>query len=78
MFLHLVPYYYEDKGANMQENLLKQRDTNLKSAQKYMQRYLQDLQKHFGLDNKQLVKILQMSLNTLKKDVKIKKWWNFF
>ena len=42
----------------MRENLLKQRDTNIKSAQKYMQKYLQDLQKHFGLDNQQLMKIL--------------------
>lgn len=62
----------------MQENLLKQRDTNIKSAQKYMQKYLHDLQKHFGLDNQQLIKILQISLNNLKKDLKIKKWWKFF
>lgn len=62
----------------MRENLLKQRDTNIKSAQKYMQKYLQDLQKHFGLDNQQLMKILQASLNNLKKDSKIKKWWKFF
>ena len=62
----------------MRENLLKQRDTNIKSAQKYMQKYLQDLQKHFGLDNQQLMKILQASLNNLKKESKIKKWWKFF
>ena len=62
----------------MRENLLKQRDTNIKSAQKYMQKYLQDLQKHFGLDNQQLMKILQASLNNLKKDSKIKKWGKFF
>ena len=62
----------------MREFLLKQRDTNIKSAQKYMQKYLQDLQKHFGLDNQQLMKILQASLNNLKKDSKIKKWWKFF
>ena len=43
-----------------------------------MQKYLQDLQKHFGLDNQQLMKILQASLNNLKKDSKIKKWWKFF
>ena len=62
----------------MRENLVKQRDTNIKSAQKYMQKYLQDLQKHFGLDIQQLMKILQASLNNLKKDSKIKKWWKFF
>ncbi len=62
----------------MRENLLKQRDTNIKSAQKYMQKYLLDLQNHFGLDNQQLVKILQISLNNLKKNSKIKKWWKFF
>lgn len=62
----------------MQENLLnKKNNNNLKSAEKYIKRYIQDLQNHFGLNDKQIVKILQNSVNFLKKRNKTKKWWQF-
>ena len=62
----------------MQENLLNKKNSDLNSAEKYIGRYLNDLQKHFSLSDEQLVKILKNSLNNLKKRKKEKKWWHFF
>ena len=61
----------------MQENLLKKKDNNVKSAEKYVKKYVQDLQNHFGLNDMQIIKILQNSVNFLKKRNKTKKWWQF-
>lgn len=61
----------------MQENLLNKKDNNVKSAEKYVKKYVQDLQNHFGLNDMQIIKILQNSVNFLKKRNKTKKWWQF-
>lgn len=61
----------------MQENLLNKKDNNVKSAEKYVKKYVQDLQNHFGLNDMQIIKILQNSANFLKKRNKTKKWWQF-
>lgn len=66
------------KGAKMQENLLNKKDNNIKAAEKYVGKYLQDLQNHFGLNDMQLIKILQSCLNNIKRKNKLKKWWQFF
>lgn len=62
----------------MQENLLNKKDNNVKSAERYVKKYVQDLQNHFGLNDLQIIKILQNSVNFLKKRNKTKKWWQFF
>lgn len=62
----------------MHENLLNKKDTNIKTAEKYVSRYLQDLQRHFALSDVQLQKILKNHLDCLKKREKQKKWWQFF
>ena len=62
----------------MQENLLNKKDNNIKSAEKYVQQYLQDLQNHFCISDMQLIKILQNSVTQLRKRNKSKKWWQFF
>lgn len=61
----------------MQENLLNKKDNNVKSAEKYVKKYVQDLQNHFSLNDMQIIKILQNSVNFLKKRNKTKKWWQF-
>lgn len=62
----------------MQENLLNKKNSDIHSAEKYIGKYLNDLQKHFSLSDEQLIKILKSSLNNIKKRTKEKKWWNFF
>lgn len=62
----------------MQENLLNKKDSTVKNAEKYVGRYLQDLQTHFSLSDMQLIKILKNNLAILKKRDKQKKWWQFF
>lgn len=62
----------------MQENLLNKKDSTVKNAEKYVGRYLQDLQTHFSLSDMQLIKILKNNLSNLKKRAKQKKWWQFF
>ena len=47
----------------MHENLLNKKDTNIKTAEKYVGRYLQDLQRHFALSDVQLQKILKNHLD---------------
>ncbi len=51
----------------MPENLLNKKDNNLKMAEKYLGKYLFDLQKHFALSDYQLVKILNGNISRLKK-----------
>lgn len=70
--------YYKIEGAAMQENLLNKKDSTVKNAEKYVGRYLQDLQTHFSLSDMQLIKILKNNLSNLKKRAKQKKWWQFF
>lgn len=62
----------------MQENLLNKKDSNTKIAEKYVGRYLNDLQKHFSLSDLQLMKILNNNVYLLKKRNKKRKWWQFF
>ena len=62
----------------MQENLLNKKDSGLKTAEKYMGKYLSDLQNHFNLSDEQLTKIMKNHLDKLKKSAKQKKWWHFF
>lgn len=62
----------------MQEKLLKKEyKKEISTAEKYLLKYLQDLQKHFTLTNTDLTKILQSSLNLIKKDNRPKRWWHF-
>ncbi len=62
----------------MQENLLNKKNSDLNSAEKYIGRYLKDLQKHFNLSDTQLIKILKNLIYKLKKKNHEKKWWHFF
>lgn len=63
----------------MRENLLnKANNSNLKAAEKYVEKYLQDLQNHFNLNDMQLIKIMQNCLDNIKKKNKPNKWWQFF
>lgn len=62
----------------MRENLLNKKDNNTKAAEKYVGKYLLDLQNHFSLSDIQLMKILQSCLNNIKRKNKLKKWWQFF
>lgn len=51
----------------MHENLLNKKDTNIKTAEKYVSRYLQDLQRHFALSDMQLQKNLKKPSGLSKK-----------
>jgi len=63
----------------MQENLLKNPAKNeIKSAEKYLIKYLQDLQKHFLLTNEELIKILYSTTNFIKRNNQPKRWWKIF
>ena len=63
----------------MQENLLKNfAENEIKSAEKYLIKYLQDLQKHFLLTNNELIKILYSTINFLKRNNQSKRWWKIF
>lgn len=63
----------------MHEKLLKkEHKKEISSAEKYLLKYLQDLQNHFSLTNTDLIKILQSSINLIKKDNRPKRWWKFF
>lgn len=62
----------------MSEKLLKQKSDNIESAEKYLAKYLKDLQGHFGLDNEELLNILYSSISLLKKYNRPKRWWHFF
>ena len=76
-FLRLL-FMIDIKGAKMRENLLNKKDNNTKAAEKYVGKYLLDLQNHFSLSDIQLIKILQSCLNNIKRKNKLKKWWQFF
>ena len=62
----------------MRENLLNKKDNNIKAAEKYVGKYLLDLQNHFNLNDMQLIKILQNCLDSIKRKNKPNKWWHFF
>ena len=62
----------------MQKNLLNKKENNVKAAEKYLFKYIRDLQKHFCISDVQLIKILQNTLNHIKKRNKSNKWWQFF
>ena len=63
----------------MRENLLnKKNNTNIKAAEKYVVKYLLDLQTHFNISDIQLIKIMQNCLDSIKKKNKSNKWWQFF
>jgi len=63
----------------MQEKLLKSENIiDTKSAEKYLLKYLQDLQCHFSLNNSDVIKILQSIVGVLKQDNRPKRWWHFF
>ena len=50
----------------MQKNLLDKNDDISKIAEKYAMKYFSDLQKHFDLTNKQLIKVLKTCVNKIK------------
>lgn len=63
----------------MQENLLKNLTGNeIKSAEKYLIKYLQDLQKYFLLNNEELIKLLSSTIVLLKRNNQPKRWWKIF
>ena len=62
----------------MAENLLNRKNNNYKSAEKYVLKYFDDLQKHFALSDVQIVYILKNTLLSFKKRMNKKKWWQFF
>ena len=71
--------YHSHKGVKMQENLLnKKNNNNIKAAEKYVGKYLRDLQNHFNLNDMQLIKIMQKCIDNIKKKNKQNKWWQFF
>lgn len=78
MFLYKIPFIMRTKGVAMRENLLNKRENNIKTAEKYISKYLYDLQKYFSLNNTQVIKILHNCLLKLKKENHEKKWWQFF
>lgn len=61
----------------MQENLLNKKDSNSKVAEKYIGKYLNDLQNHFSLSDTHLVNILNNCISSLKRKEVKKKWWHF-
>lgn len=61
----------------MQENLLNKKDSNSKVAEKYIDKYLNDLQNHFNLSDTHLVNILNNCISSLKRKEVKKKWWHF-
>lgn len=62
----------------MNDNLLDRKNDNPKIAEKHINRYVLDLQRHFNLSDAQLVKILNNCISTYKKKDTSKKWWQFF
>ena len=50
----------------MQKNLLDKNDDISKIAEKYAMKYFSDLQKHFDLKNKQLIRVLKTCVNKIK------------
>jgi hypothetical protein len=50
----------------MQKNLLDKNDDISKIAEKYAMKYFSDLQKHFDLTNKQLIRVLKICVNKIK------------
>ena len=59
----------------MRENLLNKKDNNTQIAEKYLKKYLSDLQKHLNLSEKQIIKILG-NITTRKKITTKKNYLN--
>ncbi len=59
----------------MRENLLNKKDNNTQIAEKYLKKYLSDLQKHLNLSEKQIIKILD-NITTRKKITTNKNYLN--
>ena len=59
----------------MQENLLNKKENNSKKAEKYILKYLNDLQYHFNLTNEQILTITKNCIFKLKKKHPPKNWW---
>lgn len=77
MFFNLLLYIIEKEGVSMRENLLNKKDNHTKIAEKYVGRYLSDLQKHFSLSDKQIINILN-NITALKRKKNKNNLWNKF
>lgn len=61
----------------MQKNIVNKKDNDFKTAEKYTQKYFNDLQKHFSLTEEQLIKLAKKIIVIIKNKNKPKKWWQF-
>lgn len=65
----------------MQEKTLNKKENNIKNAEKYTLKYLNDLQHHFNLTDKQIITLMKNCIFKIKKTKKKhppKKWWQIF
>lgn len=55
--------------------LVNNQSENTKKAEKYIYKYLGEIKLHFNLTNQNLIKILNLTINKLKKEANINTWW---
>jgi hypothetical protein len=62
----------------MNDNLLDKKINGPKIAERHVDKYIYDLQRHFNLSDSQIVKVLNSCISNFKKKNIVKKWWRFF
>lgn len=72
----------------MNDRLLNKKNENMKIAEKYITKYISDLQMHMSLSNSQLIKLLNNCIVTIKFNSRKfdngyrknteKRWWQLF
>lgn len=62
----------------MNDNLLDKKSESPKIAEKHINKYIYDLQRHFSLSDSQIINILNSCISIMKKKNTTRKWWQFF
>ena len=65
-------YFAAEKSSDK-----KLKETNLKDVKKSLNNYLNQLKFHFNLSDKDILKILELTIKSRKNTTQKKKWWQF-
>ena len=60
------------------KELIEHYNLQQQKAQYYLQRYIDELKLHFGIDDFHIIKILEHEIKIIKNKNKSYKWFNFF
>ena len=60
------------------EELIEHYNLQRQKAQYYLQRYIDELKLHFGIDDFHIMKILENEIRIIKSKNNSHKWFNFF